>query len=141
MLNLSFRLYEIYDNITNPNLTVSAPRSDVAASVLLVSHVDLCSFGPDATELRGFVVSHVSDRGPSVVHPTYATFLVHSHTGGSWLNTLINGFPHVLGLYNCLKWTCNHLSRSSNGLIILSRRSSRCIGICSGYHIWSPQNK
>lgn len=118
-------------------MTASKSTSNVAASVLLVSHVNLRSFGPDATELRGLLF-HM--RASSVVHPTYATFLIPARTDWSCLHTLINGCHHVLHLTVCLKWTCNHLLRSSNGLIISSRRSSRCIGICSGYHVQASFN-
>ena len=74
------------------------------------------------------------------MHPTYATSLVSAHTDDSCLTTLVNGFLYNINLSHCLKWICNHHSRSNRGLIILSRRSSRCTEIYSGYHAWIPCN-
>ena len=105
----------------------------------------MCNLGPVilARSLACETTSRVTlccVRGSSVVHPTYATFLISAHTDGSCFTPLINASPHVLDLSRCLKWICNHHSRSKSGLIISSRRSSRSTGICSGYHIWAPRD-
>lgn len=140
-----FRPYSIYELTTNLDLTASrsAPGSGRSASVLSIPHIDLCNLGPVILALACETTSRVTlccVRGSSVVHPTYATTLVPANTDESCLIATINDFPHVLGLYHCSKWICNHHSRSKPGLTILSQRSSPSTGTCSGYRVWTPRD-